>query len=87
MNALATLFTSGHAIDLVIALIVLEGFVLRWGLRRPSVAPLPTLVAGVGLLLAWRFSLAGLHWGLAAAALTAAGAAHACDLWRLWHAR
>lgn len=87
MNMLEALFASGRVIDLVIALIVLEGLVLRWGLQRPAAAPLPTLLAGIGLLLAWRLSLAGLHWGFAAAALSASGLAHACDILRLWRAR
>ena len=81
------LFASGHAIDLVIALLALEGLVLGMGARRASVLPWPTLLAGLGLLLAWRFSQAGWPWGYAAAALTAAGAAHGWDLWRFWRSQ
>jgi hypothetical protein len=87
MTLLENLFASGHVIDLVIGLIVLEVLVLRVGMRKVSVAPMPTLIAGVGLLLAWRFSHAGLHWAYVAAALSTAGAAHCCDLWRLWRVR
>lgn len=87
MNVLQELFASGQVVDLVIALIAVEALVLRVGLRRAAVAPLPTLLAGVGLLIAWRLSLAGVPWGYVAVALTAAGVAHGCDLWRLWRYR
>jgi hypothetical protein len=87
MTAMHTFFASGHVVDMVIALLALELLVLRVGLRRTAVLPLPTLLAGIGLLLAWRFSQAGWPWGYAAAALSAAGAAHGWDLWRLWRSR
>lgn len=86
MNDLQALFASGRVVDAVLLMLVLELLVLRLWLGRPAVLPLPTLAAGAGLLLAWRFTLADLHWTWAAAALTAAGAAHGCDLWRLWRA-
>lgn len=80
------LFASGHAIDLVIALLALELLLRRVGPRRAAL-PLPTLLAGLGLLLAWRFSLAGWPWGYVAAALSAAGAAHGWDLWHQWRSQ
>ena len=85
-SLLGALFANGHVIDLVLALIALEILVLRVWLRRATAAPMPTLIAGIGLLVAWRFSQAGWHWGYAAVALSAAGAAHCCDIWRLWRA-
>ncbi len=87
MNALHALFTSGEVADLVIALIALEALALRVGLRGAVAVPWSTLLAGIGLLLAWRFSMAGWPWGYCAAALTAAGLAHGRDLWRLWRSR
>ncbi|MEN9314257.1 MAG: hypothetical protein RIS35_650 [Pseudomonadota bacterium] len=87
MSLLSDLFANGRVIDLVIALIVLEALALRLRPAGAAAVPLPTLLSGLGLLLAWRCSLAGWPWGYAAAALTAAGAAHGWDLWRHWQQR
>lgn len=87
MNMLSDLFASGHVIDLVIALILLEAFASRLRPAGALALPLPTLLSGLGLLLAWRFSLAAWPWGYAAAALMAAGMAHGWDLWRHWQHR
>lgn len=78
------LFQSGLAIDLVIAVLALEAVVIRGWLRRPGALPLPTLVAGLCLLLAWRFGQAGAHWVWIALPLSAAGMAHAVDLRQRW---
>lgn len=87
MNTLHALFTSGRVIDLVIALIVLEAVVLRMVRRGATTLPMSTLLAGIGLLLAWRFSMSGWPWAYVALALTAAGCAHGVELWRLWRSR
>jgi uncharacterized membrane protein AbrB (regulator of aidB expression) len=81
------LFVSGHAIDLVITVLVIEVLVVRVWLGRHGALPAPTLLAGLGLLLAWRFAQAGWAWGYVASALTFAGAAHGWDLWRQWRVR
>ncbi len=78
------LFTSGHAIDLVIAVMALEALVLRGLLNRRHALPLPTLVAGLCLLLAWRLAQGGAPWTWIALMLSAAGMAHALDVWRRW---
>lgn len=85
---MSELFVSGHAIDLVIALLLFEAVVF-WGVLRRGRAllPLPVLVAGLGLLLAWRMAHSGVAWIWVALPLTAAGAAHGWDLWQRWHRR
>jgi uncharacterized membrane protein AbrB (regulator of aidB expression) len=78
------LFVSGAVIDLVIVVLALEVLVLRVWLGRHAVLPMPTLLAGLGLLLAWRFAQSGWPWPAVALALSAAGAAHGWDVWRRW---
>ena len=78
------LFASGRVIDLVLAILVVEALVL-WRLRRPGFLPLPTLLAGLGLLVAWRVMHAGAGWIWVAPPLAAAGLAHGWDLWRRWN--
>jgi uncharacterized protein YfiM (DUF2279 family) len=63
---------------------MLEGALVWWVLRRPTALPLPTLLAGAGLLVAWRFAQAGSGWVWIALALSAAGLAHGWDVWRRW---
>lgn len=82
--AMSELFGSGHAIDLVIAVLALEVLLLRGVFKRAHVMPLPTLLAGLCLLLAWRFAQAGAGWIWVALPLAAAGLAHGWDLWQRW---
>ncbi len=84
MDRMTALFDSGHAIDLVIAVLVLEALVLGLVLRRGHLLPLPTLVAGLGLLIAWRFAHVGAGWFWIALPLSVAGLAHGWDLWQRW---
>jgi hypothetical protein len=78
------LFASGHVVDLVIVVLALEVLLLRAVFKRAHVLPLPTLLAGLGLLLAWRFAQGGASWFWIALPLTAAGLAHGWDLWQRW---
>jgi hypothetical protein len=78
------LFASGHVIDVVIVVLALEVALLRGVFKRAHVLPLPTLLAGLGLLLAWRFAQGGASWVWIALPLTAAGLAHGWDLWQRW---
>jgi len=55
-----------------------------FSLKRRHLLPLPTLLAGLGLLLAWRFAQGGAGWIWVALPLTAAGLAHGWDLWQRW---
>jgi len=79
------LFINGRMIDLAMAVLLLE-VVLVWAIGRHPRRLLPTLLSGLMLLLAWRFTQAGLAWIWIAAPLSAAGAAHGWDLWRRWPA-
>jgi hypothetical protein len=84
MNAMSQLFGSGHAIDLVIAVLAIEALLL-WGvLRRRHLLPLPTLLAGLGLLMAWRAAHSCAGWVWTALPLSMAGLAHGWDLWHRW---
>jgi hypothetical protein len=62
------LFASGHAADLMLALLVVQGAALvwLWRARRRGVPPgqlLAFLGAGALLALALRAALTGAHWG------------------------
>jgi hypothetical protein len=81
MDAMTQLFDSGHAIDIAIAVLALEALVLCGAARRRR-ALLPTLLAGLGLLLAWRMAHGGAGWFWIALPLMAAGVAHGWDLWQ-----
>lgn len=89
MNAesLAALFASGRAVDLILALVVVEAVAIAILHRttRRGIAPvdlLPNLLAGVGLLLALRAALVDARWPWIALCLTGALVAHVIDLAR-----
>ena len=87
--AMAELFSSGHLIDLILIVVVVEAAALMifWKNGRRGVAPadlLPNLCAGAFLLLALRVTLGGAGWVPASACLTAAGLAHLVDVTRRW---
>jgi hypothetical protein len=84
---MAELFSSGRVIDLILALVVLEAlalviFHLRTGRGVSPVALMPSVFAGVFLLLAVRGALVGSAWGLIDLCLLGAMAAHFADLWQ-----
>jgi hypothetical protein len=87
MDAMSDLFGSGHAIDLVIAVLAAEGLLLWVVLRRGHLLPLPTLLAGLGLLIAWRLAHSGAGCVWVALPLSIAGLAHGWDLWQRWPRR
>ena len=76
------LFLDGRMIDIAIGVLLLEALVAWAVWRRHRL--LPTLLSGLMLLLAWRFTQAGLAWTWVATPLLAAGAAHGWDVWRRW---
>ncbi len=78
------LFSSGQVIDLVIAVFALEALVVRGVMQRRRALPWPTLMAGLGLVLAWRMAHAGAGWVWVALPLCAAAMAHGLDMWRRW---
>jgi hypothetical protein len=86
---MADLFASGHLVDFILVVAVLEALVLLiyWSRTRRGIAPrdlLPNLFAGVFLLLALRATLAGSGWMLASFFLAAAGLAHLADVTQRW---
>jgi hypothetical protein len=80
------LFADGRMIDVALAVLASEMLVLFfWSRQRPAWASfLPTMMSGLMLMLAWRFTQAGLAWPWIAAPLLASGLAHASDLWLRW---
>jgi hypothetical protein len=84
LQALQTLFTSGHIMDVVVAFIALECALLAW--RRPHAlrAALPSLCAGLGLALGLRAVLTGAAWHWLLLCVAASGVAHALEVRRRW---
>jgi hypothetical protein len=79
------LFSSGHIVDLILGVIVLEAAILIARYRATGRGPSPveliaSLIPGAFLLLAVRTALTGAWWGWSALVLAAAGLAHAADL-------
>lgn len=86
-NLVDTLFKSGHAADIILAVMLLEGMVLALIYRRAGkgIAPMDlvfSLGAGVGLVLALRAALTDAHWVWIAAALMLSFAFHIGDMLR-----
>jgi hypothetical protein len=84
---MAELFASGRIVDLIVALMVLEGLALmtwrRWSGRGPRALDLVlNLAAGAALLLALRAALTGSAWPWVALPLTLALPLHLADLCR-----
>lgn len=76
------LFTSGHAVDLVLCFLVVEVLVLRFwaGVRLRNA--LQAVLPGFFLLLALRSALTAAHWPWTALWLVLALPAHLADLKR-----
>jgi hypothetical protein len=86
---MADLFASGHLVDFILVVVVLEAsaLLLYWAGARRGIAPLdllPNLCAGAFLLLALRATLAGSGGMIASLCLSAAGLAHLTDVYRRW---
>jgi formaldehyde-activating enzyme involved in methanogenesis len=82
---MAGLFASGHIIDLILGLVVVEALALALWRRRfgtgPSMRVLaPNLASGCCLLLAVRAALVDAWWGWVALALLGSLLAHLADL-------
>ena len=76
MNAL---FASGHAVDIVLAVLALEAVLLiAW--RRPALAVLLALAPGVMMMLALRAALLSAPWYWVAIPLTVSLPLHLTDL-------
>jgi len=78
--ALGSLFASGRAIDIVLAVFVLEGLWLMLSGRMGMAAVLAALLPGAAMVLALRITVAGGDWLWVALLLTAALPLHLLDL-------
>lgn len=83
------LFTTGRAVDLVLAFVLIEAGLLYVLHRRSGrgLAPralLRLLIPGVCLLFALRAALTGAAWGIVAVWLLLSLAAHLVDLKQRW---
>ncbi len=89
---MSDLFATGHIVDLILGLMVLEGVALLACGARAGGGPAPGdlligLVPGALLLLALRGALVASWWGWIALLLLAALLAHLADLRRRWRDR
>ncbi len=79
---MTALFASGHAVDVVLAVMLVEMVVLIGRGRRPAATVVLAFAPGVLILLAVRAALTGAGWPWVAAALAASFPAHLADLRR-----
>ena len=76
---LAAFFTSGHAVDLVLALMAAEAVVLIL-VKRPALTVVLTILPGLAMMLALRAALTGAGWSWVAIWLTVSLPLHLADL-------
>lgn len=76
---LAAFFTSGHAVDLVLAFMVVEAIILIMRKRRALTVAL-TILPGAAMMLALRAALTGVGWQMVAIWLTVSLPLHLADL-------
>lgn len=86
---MAELFASGRIIDLILALVVIEGIILavvhqRWRRGIPLRGVVANLAAGAALMIVVRLALTGAAWPLLALSLFVALLAHIWDLLMRW---
>lgn len=72
-------FTSGRAVDVVLAVLVIEGMILIWRGRR-ALNVFAALVPAVLMMVALRAALTGADWPWIAVPLAAAFPVHLLDL-------
>ncbi len=82
MDTLARLFASGHAVDLVLAVMLAEAAYLLARRRRPAIDLLLALAPGALLLLALRAALTQMGWEWVALFVALSFPAHLADLRR-----
>jgi hypothetical protein len=80
--SLSHLFSSGRAIDLVLAFMVMELVVLLWRRRRARIDVFLALAPGACLLIALRAALTGAGWMSIAAFVALSLPVHLADLAR-----
>ncbi len=81
MPDLATFFASGHAADLVLAVLAIEALLL-WRAGRALVDVMLLLLPGALMMLALRAALVGAAWPWVALPLAASFPVHLADLVR-----
>lgn len=79
---MSAFFSSGHAIDIVLAVIAAEALWLILARRRPAATVALALGPGALLLLAVRAALTGAGWAWVALAVTASLPVHLADMRR-----
>ncbi len=83
MQVASAFFSSGHAIDLVVAVLILEAIAFIAFRRAHSPVNMMSAAApGICLLFALRASLTGANWTWVALWLALSFPAHLADLWR-----
>jgi hypothetical protein len=75
-----TFFTSGHAVDLVIAVMAVEALVLIFGKKRGARTVVLTILPGAAMMLALRAALTDAGWHWVAIWLTVSLPLHLADL-------
>ena len=73
-------FTSGHAVDLVLAVMLVEATILIMIKRRTPITVLLTILPGAVMMLALRAALTGAGWQWVAIWLTVSLPLHLADL-------
>ena len=88
-EALAQFFSSGRAVDLAIAITVIEAMALAAYHQRTGRGLAPkqyvlNVISGLCLMLALRFALTGSTWLWVALSLSTSGVIHALDMASRW---
>ena len=73
-------FTTGHAVDLVLAFMAIEAIILIVMKRRAPLTVLLTILPGAAMMLALRAALTGAGWPWVAIWLTVSLPLHLADL-------
>lgn len=79
---LVQFFLNGHAVDVALAVLLIEALALILWRRRPLAGVLTTVIPGACLLLALRASLTGAGVGWIGLWLALSLPAHLADLWK-----
>jgi hypothetical protein len=75
-----TYFTSGHAIDVVLAFMAIEALFLMMVLKRPPLTVALTILPGAAMMLSLRAAMTGGSWQIVAVWLTVSLPLHLADL-------
>ena len=73
-------FTNGHAVDLVLAVMVIEALFLIFPLKRRALTVVLMILPGAAMMLALRAAVTGAEWPWVAVWLTLSLPLHLADL-------